>query len=54
MIIKEGYQDSISKKNFAAILDVCSVAFDLDLDKVTREMKRIDKYGNRLLLLLLL
>ena len=49
MIIKEGYQDSIGKKNFAAILDVCNVTFDLDLDKVTREMRRIDKYGNRLL-----
>ena len=49
---KEGYQDSIGKKSFAAILDVCNVTFDLDLEKVTREMKRIDRYGNRLLLLL--
>jgi hypothetical protein len=29
MVRKDGYQDSIGKKNFYAILDVCSITFDL-------------------------
>ena len=29
MVRKDGYQDSIGKKSFYAILDVCNITFDL-------------------------
>lgn len=50
---KEGYPDTIGKRQFHTILDVTEVELDLDVVKITRDIRRADKYSNKLHMLLL-
>jgi len=50
---KEGYPDTIGKRQFHTILDVTEVELDLDVVRLTRDIRQADKYSNKLHMLLL-
>lgn len=50
---KEGYPDSIGKRQFQTILDVNEVDMDLNIVRLTKDMRRGDRYSNKLHMLLL-
>ena len=50
---KEGYPDTIGKRQFHTILDVTEVELDLDVVRLTRDIRRADRYSNKLHMLLL-
>ncbi len=52
VIRKPGLPDSVGKKQFNLILKVNNVAIDIDISRLTQDMRVIDKYSNRLHMLL--
>lgn len=51
-IMKPGVPDSIGKKEFKTILEVNDIDIDVDLVRLTKDMRIADNYGNRLHMLL--
>ena len=49
----QGFPDSIGKRQFQAIMDVTDLKFDMDLSKITKDMRKSDRQANRLHLLLM-
>lgn len=50
---KSGFPDTIGKRQFVTIMDVNEIDLDLDVLRITKDMKRADAYANRLHSLLL-
>ena len=50
---KEGYPDSIGKRQFQTILEVNEIDMDLNVVRITKDMRRADRYSNKLHMLLL-
>ena len=50
---REGFPDTIGKRQFQTILDVNELDMDLDLVKLTRDIRQADKYSNKLHMLLM-
>jgi C-terminal processing protease CtpA/Prc len=51
-ISKKKFPDSIGKREFELIVDINGLAFDIDFLKLTTDMRKTDKYSNRLHMLL--
>jgi C-terminal processing protease CtpA/Prc len=49
---KPGFPNSIGKKQMSLILEVNEIELDLDLQKITKDMQKQDKYQNKLHMLL--
>ncbi len=53
IVKKDGFPDTIGKRQFHTILDVTEVDLELDVVRLTRDIRRADKYSNKLHMLLL-